>query len=40
MLSLPVERKTPKVTEQEPIHATTEQQEEEMERLLKKNKKE
>jgi hypothetical protein len=39
MLSLPVERKIPKVTEQEPIHATAEQQEE-MEKLLKKNKKE
>ena len=35
MLSLPVERKIPKVTELETIHATREQQEE-MERLLKK----
>jgi len=35
MLSLPVERKIPKVTELEAIHATAEQQEE-MERLLKK----
>jgi hypothetical protein len=34
MLSSPVERKTPKVTELETIHATPEQQEE-MERLLK-----
>ena len=41
MLSLPVERKIPKVTELETIHATAEQQEEEMEkRLLKKNNKE
>jgi hypothetical protein len=39
MLSLPVERKIPKVTELETIHATAEQQEE-MERLLKKNNKE
>jgi hypothetical protein len=39
MLSLPVERKIPKVTELETIHATAEQQEE-MEKLLKKNKKE
>jgi hypothetical protein len=38
MLSLPVERKIPKVTELETIHATAEQQEE-MERLLKKNDK-
>jgi hypothetical protein len=38
MLSLPVERKIPKVTELETIHATEEQQEE-MERLLKKNDK-
>ncbi|HEY6885317.1 MAG TPA: hypothetical protein VI278_14885 [Nitrososphaeraceae archaeon] len=37
VLSLPVERKIPKVTELETIHATAEQQEEEMERLLKKN---
>jgi hypothetical protein len=34
MLSLPVERKIPKVSELETIHATAEQQEE-MERLLK-----
>jgi hypothetical protein len=34
MLSLPIERKIPKVTELETIHATAEQQEE-MERLLK-----
>ena len=41
VLSLPVERKIPKVTELETIHATPEQQEEEMEkRLLKKNNKE
>ena len=33
VLSLPVERKIPKVTELETIHATAEQQEE-MERLL------
>jgi hypothetical protein len=33
MLSLPVERKIPKVTELETIHATAEQQEQ-MERLL------
>jgi hypothetical protein len=39
MLSLPVERKILKVTELETIHATAEQQGE-MERLLKKNKKE
>jgi len=39
MLSLPVERKIPKVSEKETIHATAEQQEE-MERLLKKNNKE
>jgi hypothetical protein len=39
MLSLPVERKIPKVTEQKTVHATAEQQEE-MERLLRKNKKE
>jgi hypothetical protein len=38
MLSLPVERKIPKVTELETIHATVEQQQEETERLLKKNK--
>jgi hypothetical protein len=36
VLSLPVERKIPKVTELETIHATAEQQEE-MERLVKKN---
>jgi hypothetical protein len=35
MLSLPKARKIPKVTEPETIHATVEQQEEEMERLLK-----
>jgi hypothetical protein len=35
VLSLPVERKIPKVTELETIHATAEQQEE-MEKLLKK----
>ena len=35
MLSLPVERKIRKVTELETIHATPQQQEE-MERLLKK----
>jgi hypothetical protein len=35
MLSLSVERKIPKVTEQETIHATAEQQKE-MERLLNK----
>jgi hypothetical protein len=39
MLSLPVEKKIPKVSEKETIHATTEQQEE-MEKLLKKNKNE
>jgi hypothetical protein len=39
MLLLPEARKIPKVTEQETIHATAEQQEE-MERLLKKNNKE
>jgi hypothetical protein len=39
VLSLPVERKIPKVTELETIHATPEQQEE-MEKLLKKNNKE
>jgi hypothetical protein len=39
MLSLPVERKIPKVSELETIHAAAEQQEE-MEKLLKKNKKE
>jgi len=35
VLSLPVERKIPKVSELETIHTTAEQQEE-MERLLKK----
>ena len=40
VLSLPFEKKIPKVTELETIHATAEQQEEEMERLLKKNNKE
>jgi hypothetical protein len=39
MLSLPKERKIPKVTELETVYATAEQQEE-MERLLKKNKNE
>jgi len=39
ILSLPVERKIPKVTEQEPIHATAEQQEEMERLLLKKNDK-
>jgi hypothetical protein len=39
VLSLPVEEKIPKVSEKEAIHATPEQQEE-MEKLLKKNKKE
>ena len=39
MLSLPKERKIPKVTEQETIHATPEQQQE-MERLLKKKNEE
>ena len=37
VLSLPVERKIPKVTELETIHATPEQQEEMEKRLLKKN---
>ncbi|MBV9178150.1 MAG: hypothetical protein JO297_14045 [Nitrososphaeraceae archaeon] len=40
VLSLPVERKIPKVTELETIHTTAEQQQEEMERLLKENNKE
>ena len=35
VLSLPVERKIPKVTELETIHATAEQQEEMEKRLLK-----
>jgi hypothetical protein len=35
VLSLQVERKIPKGTELETIHATAEQQEEEMEKLLK-----
>ena len=39
MLALPLERKIPKVTEQEPIHATAEQQEEMERLLLKKNDK-
>ena len=39
MLSLPVERKIPKVTEMETIHATAEQQEEMERLLLKKNDK-
>ena len=38
VLSLPVERKIPKVTKMETIHTTAKQQEE-MERLLKKNDK-
>ena len=38
VLSLPVERKIPKVSELETVYATKEQQEE-MERLLRKNKK-
>jgi hypothetical protein len=38
MLSLPVERKIRKVTELETVYATAEQQEE-MDRLLKKNDK-
>ena len=37
MLSLPVERKIPKVTELETIHATVEQQQEIERLLLKKN---
>ena len=40
MLSLPIERKIPKVTELETIHATAEQQEEMEKRLLKKDNKE
>ena len=40
MLSLPVERKIPKVTELETIHATPEQQEEMERLLLKKNNEE
>ena len=40
MLSLPVERKIPKVTELETIYATAEQQEEMERLLLKKNNKE
>jgi len=36
ILSLPFEKKIRKVTELETIHATAEQQEEEMERILKK----
>ena len=40
VLSLPVERKIPKVSELELIHATAEQQEEMEKRLLKKNNKE
>jgi hypothetical protein len=39
ILSLPIERKLPKVSKSETVHATAAQQEE-MERLLKKNKKE
>ena len=38
MLSLPVERKIPKVTELETVYATAQQQGK-MERLLKKNNK-
>ena len=38
VLSIPVELKIPKVSELETVYATAEQQEE-MERLLKKNKK-
>ena len=37
MLSIPVERKVPKVSEKETIHATAEQQQEMEKRLLKKN---
>ena len=37
MLSLPVERKIPKVSELETIHATAEQQQEMERLLLKKN---
>lgn len=39
MLSLPIERKIPEVTELETIHATAEQQEEMETLLLKKNDK-
>ena len=39
MLSLPVERKIPKVTELDTVHATAEQQEEMEKRPLKKNDK-
>jgi hypothetical protein len=39
VLSLPVERKIPKVTELETIHPTAQQQEEKEKRLLKKNNK-
>jgi hypothetical protein len=39
VLSLPIERKIPKVTELETIHATAEQQEEMERLLLKKNDK-
>jgi hypothetical protein len=38
MLSLPVEKKIPKVTELETVYATAQQQKE-MDRLLKKNNK-
>jgi hypothetical protein len=37
MLSLPIERKIPKVTELETVYATAEQQKEMEKRLLKKN---
>jgi hypothetical protein len=40
VLSLPLERKIPKVIELETIHATAEQQEEMEKRLLKKDNKE
>ena len=40
VLSLPFEKKIPKVTELGTIHATAEQQEEMEKRLLKKNNKE
>jgi hypothetical protein len=40
MLSLPVEKKIPKVTELETIHATAEQQQEMEKRLLKKKNEE
>jgi hypothetical protein len=40
MLSLPIERKIPTVSELETVNATAEQQEEMGKRLLKKNNKE